>query len=123
MMHEIVTLQFGQQSNYLGTHFWNTQVCLHLLFVAKIRPRVLENWLSNLPVQCLASKSFQTCPRICIAVDSSVIVIVHTHTSSRNHISHIPLNRSHLSIMMSCSDPVLPQMVQIRSHQGPLSTT
>jgi hypothetical protein len=25
-MHEIVTLQFGRQSNYLGTHFWNTQV-------------------------------------------------------------------------------------------------
>jgi hypothetical protein len=25
-MHEIVTLQFGSQSNYLGTHFWNTQV-------------------------------------------------------------------------------------------------
>ncbi|KAF1942911.1 mtDNA inheritance protein dml1 [Clathrospora elynae] len=24
-MHEIVTLQFGSQSNYLGTHFWNTQ--------------------------------------------------------------------------------------------------
>ncbi|KAJ4991781.1 misato Segment II myosin-like domain-containing protein [Stagonosporopsis vannaccii] len=24
-MHEIVTLQFGAQSNYLGTHFWNTQ--------------------------------------------------------------------------------------------------
>ncbi|KAL6706061.1 mtDNA inheritance, partitioning of the mitochondrial organelle [Coniothyrium glycines] len=24
-MHEIVTLQFGQQSNYLGTHYWNTQ--------------------------------------------------------------------------------------------------
>ncbi|KAK4986980.1 mtDNA inheritance, partitioning of the mitochondrial organelle [Elasticomyces elasticus] len=24
-MHEIVTLQFGQQANYLGTHFWNTQ--------------------------------------------------------------------------------------------------
>ncbi|KAL1598691.1 mtDNA inheritance, partitioning of the mitochondrial organelle [Paraconiothyrium brasiliense] len=24
-MHEILTLQFGQQSNYLGTHFWNTQ--------------------------------------------------------------------------------------------------
>jgi hypothetical protein len=31
-MHEIVTLQFGQQSNYLGTHFWNTQVStLHML--------------------------------------------------------------------------------------------
>lgn len=29
-MREIVTLQFGQQSNYVGTHFWNTQVC-HLL--------------------------------------------------------------------------------------------
>lgn len=25
-MHEIVTLQFGSQSNYLGTHFWNAQV-------------------------------------------------------------------------------------------------
>ncbi|KAF1986847.1 protein DML1 [Aulographum hederae CBS 113979] len=24
-MHEILTLQFGEQSNYLGTHFWNTQ--------------------------------------------------------------------------------------------------
>ncbi len=25
-MHEIVTLQLGQRSNYLATHFWNTQV-------------------------------------------------------------------------------------------------
>jgi hypothetical protein len=25
-MHEIVTLQFGERSNYLGTHYWNTQV-------------------------------------------------------------------------------------------------
>ena len=25
-MHEIITLQFGQQSNYLATHFWNAQV-------------------------------------------------------------------------------------------------
>ncbi|WPH03382.1 protein dml1 [Acrodontium crateriforme] len=24
-MHEIVTLQFGQQANYVGTHYWNTQ--------------------------------------------------------------------------------------------------
>ncbi|KAL2145100.1 hypothetical protein VTI28DRAFT_7979 [Corynascus sepedonium] len=24
-MHEIITLQFGQQANYLATHFWNTQ--------------------------------------------------------------------------------------------------
>ncbi|KAH0562218.1 hypothetical protein GP486_003083 [Trichoglossum hirsutum] len=24
-MHEIITLQFGQSSNYLATHFWNTQ--------------------------------------------------------------------------------------------------
>lgn len=27
-MHEILTLQLGQRSNYLATHFWNTQVCL-----------------------------------------------------------------------------------------------
>lgn len=25
-MHEVVTLQFGQQANYVGTHFWNAQV-------------------------------------------------------------------------------------------------
>ncbi|KAK1062293.1 mtDNA inheritance, partitioning of the mitochondrial organelle [Friedmanniomyces endolithicus] len=24
-MHEIITLQFGQQANYIGTHYWNTQ--------------------------------------------------------------------------------------------------
>ncbi|KAF2160933.1 hypothetical protein M409DRAFT_28539 [Zasmidium cellare ATCC 36951] len=24
-MHEVVTLQFGQQANYIGTHYWNTQ--------------------------------------------------------------------------------------------------
>ncbi|KAK5116498.1 hypothetical protein LTR62_008047 [Meristemomyces frigidus] len=24
-MHEVITLQFGQQANYLGTHYWNTQ--------------------------------------------------------------------------------------------------
>lgn len=24
-MHEIITLQFGQQANYLGTHYWNIQ--------------------------------------------------------------------------------------------------
>ncbi|KAK3116768.1 mtDNA inheritance, partitioning of the mitochondrial organelle [Teratosphaeriaceae sp. CCFEE 6253] len=24
-MHEVITLQFGQQANYIGTHYWNTQ--------------------------------------------------------------------------------------------------
>lgn len=24
-MREIVTLQFGEEANYLGTHFWNIQ--------------------------------------------------------------------------------------------------
>jgi len=24
-MREIITLQLGQQANYLATHFWNTQ--------------------------------------------------------------------------------------------------
>lgn len=28
-MHEIITLQLGQQSNYLATHFWNAQVWNH----------------------------------------------------------------------------------------------
>lgn len=25
-MHEVVTLQFGQQANFVSTHYWNTQV-------------------------------------------------------------------------------------------------
>jgi hypothetical protein len=25
-MHEVITLQLGQRSNYIATHFWNTQV-------------------------------------------------------------------------------------------------
>lgn len=32
IMREIVTLQFGERSNYLGTHFWNTQVWNFLAF-------------------------------------------------------------------------------------------
>jgi hypothetical protein len=28
-MHEIISLQLGQRSNYLATHFWNLQVVLH----------------------------------------------------------------------------------------------
>ncbi|KAJ1954268.1 mtDNA inheritance, partitioning of the mitochondrial organelle, partial [Dipsacomyces acuminosporus] len=24
-MHEVITLQFGENANYVGTHFWNTQ--------------------------------------------------------------------------------------------------
>jgi hypothetical protein len=27
-MHEVITLQFGQQANHVGTHFWNAQVSL-----------------------------------------------------------------------------------------------
>lgn len=26
IMHEIVTLQLGEQANHVGSHFWNTQV-------------------------------------------------------------------------------------------------
>lgn len=33
-MHEIITLQLGQRSNHLATHFWNTQVDLHAYHVA-----------------------------------------------------------------------------------------
>jgi hypothetical protein len=29
-MHEVITLQFGQQANHVGTHFWNAQVSLNV---------------------------------------------------------------------------------------------
>lgn len=31
MGHEIITLQFGNYANYVGTHFWNTQVKVAIL--------------------------------------------------------------------------------------------
>lgn len=37
-MREIVTLQFGERSNYLGTHFWNTQVSTSLLLFVHMLP-------------------------------------------------------------------------------------
>lgn len=36
-MHEVITLQFGEASNYLGTHFWNAQVLATLFLVSYIR--------------------------------------------------------------------------------------
>lgn len=41
-MHEVVTLQFGQQANYLGTHYWNTQV-RHVLPMAKDDNAITRN--------------------------------------------------------------------------------
>lgn len=32
MSHEIITLQFGNYSNYIGTHYWNIQVKLVFFF-------------------------------------------------------------------------------------------
>ena len=31
MVKEILTLQLGHKANYLATHFWNSQVYLHLV--------------------------------------------------------------------------------------------
>lgn len=45
-MHEIVTLQFGTQSNYLGSHFWNTQASTGLRSLSMPR-------LVIYPVSCL----------------------------------------------------------------------
>ena len=28
--HEVVTLQLGHYSNFVGTHWWNLQVCVYL---------------------------------------------------------------------------------------------
>jgi hypothetical protein len=34
-MHEVITLQFGQQANHVGTHFWNAQVSLNFHTVSQ----------------------------------------------------------------------------------------
>jgi len=34
-MHEVITVQLGQQSNYLATHFWNAQASSHRSSQAK----------------------------------------------------------------------------------------
>ena len=28
-MHEVVTIQLGQQANYIGSHYWNVQVGMY----------------------------------------------------------------------------------------------
>lgn len=35
-MREVVTLQFGQQSNHVGTHFWNAQVSSSFLNIPNL---------------------------------------------------------------------------------------
>lgn len=35
-MHEIITLQLGQRSNYLATHFWNLQVVIDVSAIGKL---------------------------------------------------------------------------------------
>jgi hypothetical protein len=36
-MHEIITLQLGQRSNYIATHFWNLQVVkIYLVFLHEL---------------------------------------------------------------------------------------
>jgi hypothetical protein len=45
-MHEIITLQLGQRSNYLATHFWNAQVGTCLSNFSKILTRIQESYFT-----------------------------------------------------------------------------
>lgn len=56
-MHEIVTLQFGQQSNYLGTHFWNTQVRVWL----RLRSHTSLKGLSPILPHAVACRNQSLC--------------------------------------------------------------
>jgi len=49
IMHEIITLQLGQRSNYLATHFWNTQVRNHCAFSVRDNPDRFRNHISHIP--------------------------------------------------------------------------
>lgn len=51
-MHEIITVQLGQQSNYLATHFWNTQVgykmlCLILVPISNFKSGIILHLFSG----------------------------------------------------------------------------
>ncbi len=66
-MHEIVTLQFGQQSNYLGTHFWNIQVrMLYLIFFCA----ALAVYTRSLKYPCSPILIFQCGNNCCTLADS-----------------------------------------------------
>lgn len=49
-MHEIITLQLGQRSNYLATHFWNTQVSYPLYTSAETN-HLQESYFTYSPDQ------------------------------------------------------------------------
>lgn len=45
-MHEIITLQLGQRSNYVATHFWNTQVRARSYFLNNTNPLSQESYFT-----------------------------------------------------------------------------
>lgn len=45
-MHEILTLQLGQRSNYLATHFWNTQVRGYQAFFTSTLIHIQESYFT-----------------------------------------------------------------------------
>ena len=53
-MHEILTLQLGQRSNYLATHFWNTQVRRRCYMLRNLAKTDRNHTLHTLPTRNLS---------------------------------------------------------------------
>jgi hypothetical protein len=116
-MHEVITLQFGQQANHVGTHFWNAQVSLNFHNV----PSHSRIWEAS----CI--KAFE----IKVDIDSSLY-----HSSSRflaglsletrkttclsfclrKHISRMATKKNLLWTMMCTFDLDIRKTVQRHSH-------
>jgi hypothetical protein len=94
-MHEIVTLQFGKQSNYLGTHFWNTQVSLRrLALFTFLLACFFVNWpLYPLPI-VVPRHEWQvvTLQAISFGEYTAASAFGHAHEKARSHIASPPIH-------------------------------
>jgi hypothetical protein len=142
-MHEIVTLQFGERSNYLGTHYWNTQVRRQPYSSLSLTHAMLWFTIHIAKPHCMSALSrFVGCLRTInsVAVEPfayhALHLTVHQNYSSispprngftdfdiRNHTSLIPQSPNRLSTMISHSGLALLPTALILSHQEHCSMT
>ena len=99
-MHEVVTLQLGQQSNYVGTHFWNAQVCLILQKLAPSHGKKKPTDVQHSPQEQKKEKHLNKYHGIEISSLDLILIFwkcseSKSDTSTRRHTSPTAKTKSH----------------------------
>jgi hypothetical protein len=88
-MREIVTLQFGERSNYLGTHFWNTQASA-LFLDCNLHPEPfhlssVRTWLLQCMPRADSDVGWPRILRLVIVMPSHTIIFKSTQSKSTSN--------------------------------------